>query len=388
MSTANDRLLSLDVFRGITIAAMILVNNPGSWSFVYAPLRHAAWHGWTPTDLIFPFFLFIVGVSMTLSFRKVRERGTGLLGLYGKIVRRALLLFAFGLFLNAFPIDIGDPATFWQRRLETLRIPGVLQRIALVYLIASPFALHLRWKGVLTAAFACLVAYTAAMAFVPFDVVQDGLTTTHRGTLEEGLSLAAWVDHAWLAGHTYRPPNPLSFDPEGLLSTVPAIATTLAGVLTGLWFRHTKDAHQRAVGLFHVGVWCTFAGLVLDALVPINKPLWTASYVVFTAGLALLVLGVTYVLLDVQRWRFWAHPFVVFGRNAIALYMLAGILARTLLLIRVGPGDERLKTWVFEHALAPWLPSHVASLSYAVAMLCALYAAMAWLHRRGIFLKV
>ncbi len=257
-SLIPGRLVSLDAFRGITIAGMILVNNPGSWSYVYAPLRHAEWHGWTPTDLIFPFFLFIVGVSMTLSFAKQREKGLSERDLRLKVLKRALLIFALGLFLHAF------------------RIFGVLQRIALAYLFASLITLRsgptgqIRWAGGL------LLFYWVVMKAVP--VPGFGV-----GDLSMEGNLAAWLDRTLFGEHLWRD----LYDPEGLLSTIPAVATVLLGVLTGRLIHSDRDRVDITNRLFVWGWGAILAGLIVSIWFPINKALWTSSYVLFTAGAAM-----------------------------------------------------------------------------------------------------
>lgn len=264
------RLSSLDAFRGLTIAGMILVNNPGSWKHVYAPLRHAEWHGWTPTDLVFPFFLFIVGVSISLSFSKRMEQGIAKNELYLKTLKRTVILFGLGILLALFP----------HFNFLTIRIPGVLQRIALCYLFSSLLFLKTGIKGRCMTSFSFLAIYWLMMKLVPVPGYGPGILAY------EG-NLCAYIDSHLLAGHLYKP----GFDPEGILSTLPAIATTLLGALTGDWLRSSKIILHKTIGILIGGLFFTLSGLLLHPLFPINKQLWTSTYVLFTAGVALLFLG-------------------------------------------------------------------------------------------------
>ena len=255
----TGRLLALDTFRGVTIAGMILVNNPGTWDAVYGPLRHADWHGWTPTDLIFPFFLFIVGVSIALALGRRAASGGSQGKLYLKIVRRSAIIFALGLVIYGFP--------YYQ--LSTLRIPGVLQRIAVCYLVASIVFLKTGWKGQAIIATLLLVAYWLLMTLVP-------VPGYGAGDLSMEGNLAAYVDRQLLAGHTWKP----LYDPEGLLSTVPAIATTLFGVMAGSWITSKRESLEKTAGLFVAGAAGIIIGWAWGGWFPINKALWTSSYTV------------------------------------------------------------------------------------------------------------
>ena len=357
------------------MAGMVIVNNPGDWKHVYPPLLHAQWHGWTPTDLIFPFFLFIVGVAITLSRRT---------GHWWPIVRRAATLVALGLLLNALP-------TF---NLATSRIPGVLQRIGLCYLAS---ALLYRWllvttpRGsgntdrkiagvVATLAVALLLGYWAVLALVPGASGRPGDLTP------EG-NVGAVIDRAVLGNRLYRK----TWDPEGLLSTVPAIGTTLLGLLAGVWIRTAGNGRRVVAGLAAGGAAAVALALAWDHLLPINKNLWTSSYAVFTAGLGALLFAACYGTIDLAGWRRWAHPLVVLGSNAIALYVLAGVLAALTLSLTVGgPGGApiTLKTWIYNRCFAPLGSPVNASLLYALSNLAVLYVVLWVMYRRGVFLKV
>ena len=369
-SAQAARLISLDAFRGVTIAGMTLVNNPGTWSAVYPPLQHAEWHGWTPTDLVFPFFLFIVGVSITLSLSRQAEKGGKQRDIILRIVRRSLIIFALGLVIYGFPYY----------DLSTLRIPGVLQRIAVCYLIASLIFLKTGWKGQAIIAAALLLGYWLLMTTVP----APGFVA---GDLSKEGNLAAYVDRLLLPGHTWTP----VYDPEGLLSTIPAIATTLFGVLAGHLIGSRREPMEKVAGLFVAGSFAILVGWAWGGLFPINKALWTSSYAVFTAGMALQFLALCYWLIDVKGYRRWAMPFVVFGVNAIILYVLSSIMATALdlpLLKNADGSAEGVKAYTFNHFFASWASPVNASLLWGLAFVLFWWLLMLALYKRKIFIKV
>ena len=267
---SKKRLISLDAFRGITIIMMILVNNPGSWAHVYKPLRHASWHGWTPTDFIFPFFLFIVGVAISLVFSKRLDSGVSKQALLGKIFTRSLIIFAVGIFLNLFPYF----------RVSSLRIMGVLQRIALCYLMAGLIVLYFPKRVQWGITVFLLAAYWIVMKIVP-------VPGFGAGVLEPEGNLCWYIDKTLLNGHTWKGAPVPGFDPEGLLSTFPAVATTMLGVFTGDWIRTDRSHIEKAGALFFTANIALVSGVIMDLWFPINKNLWTSSYVVFMAGMAL-----------------------------------------------------------------------------------------------------
>ncbi len=366
---AQERLISLDAFRGLTVAAMILVNNPGSWSFVYPPLLHAAWHGWTPTDLIFPFFLFIVGVSMAFSLGARRESGR-VSRLYGKILRRSALLFAVGLFLHLYPKF--HPAT--------LRIPGVLQRIALCFLFGAIIYLNLKPKARVLVSLLLLVLYWALLTFVPVPGFGPGVLS------EEG-NLPGYIDTLLLRGHLYKP----AFDPEGLLSTIPAIVTLLIGSLAGDWLRTRRTNSRKVRIMLFYGLVLTAAGLGLDRWLPINKPLWTSSYVVFTAGAALIAFSLMHSLLEGPRWTAWATPLRVLGSNAILVFAGSAVMVKTLLLIKIPAAAGKTvspQAWLYERFLSPLAGPYLGSLIYPLLLL-GLWVLLLWpLYRHKVFIKL
>ena len=363
------RLTSVDVFRGATMAAMVIVNNPGDWGHVYPPLLHAAWNGWTPTDLIFPFFVFIVGVSITLSGR--RQAGAMV------IVRRAVLLFLIGLGLALYPrFDIA-----------TVRIMGVLQRLALCYLGAALIyravgrerAGHARPLLAWTAAL--LVGYWALLTWVP---VPGGVA----GNLTPGNDLGAWFDRLILGEpHLWRQSK--TWDPEGLLSTLPALATALTGVAAGPVL--SAPDRTRLPRLLIAGVAGILGGLVWDIWFPINKNLWTSSYVLFTSGLAAVLLGSLHWALDIRGYRRFTRPLVVLGVNALTLFVVSALVVKTMALISVTEeaGNRlALSRWLYLTAFAPYASPKTASLLYALANLAVLYALLEWLYRRRWWLRV
>src|SRR5881397_3012939 len=369
---SDRRLLSLDVFRGITVAAMVLVNNPGTWRAVYAPLRHADWHGWTPTDLIFPFFLFIVGVAIPFGLGRRLEVGHARGQVVLRVLRRALVIFLLGLILHA----VSNPD------LATIRIPGVLQRIAVCYLVASLAFLFGGWRFQLGLAAVALLGYWAALTLIP-------VPGFGAGDLGKEGNLAAWLDRTLLGPHIWRMGR--VYDPEGVLSTVPAIATTLLGVLAGHWIRGGRSPAATARGLLVAGAAGLGLGLCWDRWFPINKALWSSSYAVFTAGAALVALAACYWLVEIRGSRWWTPPFVVLGVNALAVFFLSTLLSLLLLRIRIPAGDGRLRPLepvLFEALFAPWAPAAAASLAWSLANVLLWLFVMWPLFRRGVRLTV
>jgi predicted acyltransferase len=370
---APARMLSLDVFRGMTIAGMILVNNPGDWGSIYAPLEHASWHGWTPTDLVFPFFLFIVGVSITLALSRRAETAGSKRGLYVKILRRSLIIFALGLFLAGFP----------SFDLSTIRIPGVLQRIAVCYLCAALIFLNTDWRKQLYVFAGLLLAYWALLTLVPV----PGYGPGDLGSKE--WNLAAYVDRAVFGNHVWRQAK--VYDPEGILSTLGALATTLAGVLTGHVLRSRRNEFEKVSVMFVAGAAAIVAGWAWNSWLPVNKALWTSSYVLLSAGMALQLLAVCYWLIDLKGRRRWAFPFVVFGTNALAAFFLTGMCAKLLGLIKLTGADGKpasLHSVIYKGLFDTSLAAKDASLAFALCFVAVWFGLLWLLYRRKIFIKV
>ncbi len=368
----SSRILSLDVVRGITIAGMILVNNPGTWSAIYPPLKHAKWHGCTPTDLIFPFFLFIVGIAITISLTKRKERGDDQKKLMVQIVRRGLMLFGLGLFLNLFPdFNFSD-----------VRIPGVLQRIGIVYIVASILFLRLSIKSLAITGGAILVFYWLAMTLIPVPGVG-------YANLEPTTNLSAYIDSALLSGHMWS--HTKVWDPEGVFSTVPAVVTAILGILAGWWVRKDNDPKTKAVWMFVAANFLLLGGYLWDGVFPMNKALWTSSYVLFAGGLALTFFTMCYWIIDVQGYKKWAKPFEVYGMNAITVFFASGIIGRLMYIIKMtdsSGAEVTLKTWIFNTFYLSWLEPVNASLLYAIVYI-GIWLGLMWiLYAKKIFIKV
>jgi len=376
-TSTPGRLRSVDVFRGATMVAMILVNNPGDPGTTYWPLQHARWHGWTPTDLVFPFFLFIVGVAIVLALKRRVDAGAAVGPLHVKIIRRSLILFGLGLFLSGFPFGLFGPRSL-SELLEVWRIPGVLQRIAVCYLVVSLLVLHCRVRTLKVLTVVFLVGYWALMTLAP--VPGQGAPNID----EPGGHLSAWLDRAVFGDHVWE--QAVVYDPEGILSTIPALATTLFGVFAGLLLAARVEPVERVARLLVAGAALVVGGHVWGWFFPINKPIWTSSYVVFTAGLAFSALALCYWLVDIRGERTISSFFVIYGVNAIAVYVGSGGLARMLAILEIG--GVPLKQIVYEALFASWLPPHAASLLYAVTWVAGWFVVLAWMYRRRFFIKI
>ncbi len=366
---------------------MILVNNPGTWSAIYPPLRHAEWHGCTPTDLIFPFFLFIVGVAIPMALEPRIASGISRSALLIKVAKRSVVLFLLGLGMAAYPFlqlepDLGLRAGAWER----LRYFGVLQRIALCYAAAATIFLFAPRRGRALIVIVLLFGSWAAMTLIPAPGYGPGLLDQPEAVL------SAWLDrelfgeaHLW-AGAGRR------WDPEGLLTTLPAIATTLLGVAVGVLIREPEeDPMRRMVRLFVFGSLLTAAGYAWSWLLPLNKSLWTSSYAVFTAGIATSTLALFLWFADMEGHRRWTRPLAVYGLNPLAVFVGSGLLAKTLLLIQVAPGDAAptsLQRWIFETLFLPLAAPVRASLIYALVWVLMWGIVLRIMERRGWVLKV
>ena len=376
MTKISDRYLALDVLRGMTIAFMILVNTPGSWLYVYPPLLHAEWHGCTPTDLVFPFFLFVVGVSMFFSFSKYNH-GLNKQSLL-RISRRVILIFVIGLFLNSFPQ--------WMTNYSELRIMGVLQRIALAYGFAAIIALAANRKWIIIHSAWILLAYWGILwifggddpysltgnAVLAFDKAILGESHMYKGFMEDGVRVA--------------------FDPEGLLSTIPAVVSVLIGYLAGMLIKQQSDKMQVIKQLVIYGAVFTAAGYVWGLVFPINKPMWTSSYVLYTAGQAALLFALLIYIIDVKGYKKWSNFFMVFGVNPLFIFALSGLWARALwLLIRWEDAEGNIVSgsgWLYNNIFVPLAGNLNGSLLYAIAHVVFFWLIGYILYRNRIFIKV
>ncbi len=373
------RLTSLDVFRGITITGMILVNMAGVADQVYPPLLHADWNGCTPTDLVFPFFLFIIGVAIAFSFSKYKENkltlGLGHTVPLGRILRRSAILFALGLLLNG----------FWNYNWSTIRIMGVLQRISLAYLLAALAVLNLPKKGQWLLAAVLLIGYWLAMSFVPVPGYGVGNLT------REG-NFGAYLDRLIIStAHLYKGDNFNSMgDPEGLFSTLPAVVSVLLGDFTGDWLRKQPVKSRTSMALVLVGLSCLVVGQVWGFWFPINKKLWTSSFVVFTTGWALLLLAACYEWIEVRQRRRWGKPLEIMGLNAIFVFVASVLMIKILVKTHIGTGDKAptTYTWIYEHLFVPWTGAMNGSLLFALVTVLFWWLVLYGMYRRRWFIKV
>ena len=379
---AGKRLVSLDVFRGATIAAMILVNNPGTWAAIYPPLRHAEWHGWTPTDLIFPFFLFIVGVSVVLAFTKAIAKGAENPDLVSKTFVRSAIIFGLGLLMMGYPYLTFSPSFGLHPNLAEIRIFGVLQRIAICYLAVSILFLYTGRRTLISITAVLLLGYWALMTWVPVPGHGAGMID------EPHTNLAAWFDQLIIPSqHLYRG-GP--YDPEGLLSTLPAIATTLLGVFAGMILMTDRSPAEKTARFMLWGFTLAAAGYVWSWGFPINKPIWTSSYALLTGGLAMQCFGLCYWLIDAKGYQSLTRPFVVYGVNALIVFFVSGLLARTLNIIRIETADGTLSLQriIFNTVFLPLASEINASLLFAISWIVLWYFVLSWMYKRNIIIKV
>lgn len=382
MTKISLRLASLDVFRGITIAAMILVNIAGVADQVYPYLVHADWNGCTPTDLIFPFFLFIIGVAMSFSLAKYTDLLSNLSlnnkdwrGLYWRIIYRSVFLFSLGLLLNG----------FWNYDWHTIRIMGVLQRISLSYFVAALIILKLPTKAQYLIAFSLLIIYWLLMSFI--SVPDYGV-----GNLTRDGNLGAYLDRLIIGtAHLYKGDQFNSLgDPEGLFSTIPAVVNVLLGYFTGEWLRKKPVKSGTSISLVLAGLSCLVIGQVWDFWFPINKKLWTSSYVVFTTGWALLLLASCYELIEVRGLRRWGKPFEIMGLNAIFIFITSVLMIKILVKTHIGIGEKapNTYTWIYEHFFASWAGTMNGSLLFAIVTLLFWWLVVYIMYRKRWFVKI
>jgi len=396
-TTSRERLLSLDVFRGLTIAGMLLVNDPGTWSSIFPPLEHAEWHGWTPTDLIFPFFLFIVGITTHLSLSARRARGDDDSAIVKQIVRRGLVIWLLGFLMALFPfyqwgnIEALPNASWWDRivwRIDHVRILGVLARIGIVYILAGLLTFKTTLRQQIYIIAGLLFGYWFAMTLIPVPG-EDAIGALLLHTKDR--NLAAYLDRAILTTkHIWT--GSVTYDPEGILSTFPAIATAMLGVLAGRWLvLRERPLLERITGLFAAGSLGMVVGLMWNWSFPINKNLWTSSYVIFTAGMACVALATIMWIVDYANVKWWTKPFVVFGVNPIVAFVGSGVMARliyTLWKVDYQGRSVSIQSAIYQIAYASWLPPRVASLAFALSFVLLWYGILLVLYRRNIILKV
>lgn len=380
MGDTRERLVSLDAFRGFTIAAMVLVNNPGDWGNLYSQLEHAKWNGWTFTDSIFPFFLFITGVSMSLSLGRLAEAGADKPRLLAKLAKRACLIFLIGFILNYLPYF----------NLEKVRILGVLQRIAICTLLSAPVVVYCGWRATLAVIAVLFTVYSVLQLAVPVPGIGAGV-------LEPGQDFGAWIDRMVLGKHTWVQSK--TWDPEGLVSTLPAICSQLFGVLAGRWLRTSVPRIEQTIWMLLFGLLFVWTGAILDTiLMPINKSLWTPSFCVLMAGWALIVFSAFYWLLDVNPYPAvraaaarWTKPFVIYGMNALFVFALSGFLAKMFGYIKFAqPDGSKLALGRLLYAPVRALPVGPVNTSLLYALLFnVLMFTLAWLMwRKKWFVKV
>ncbi|HEY0654540.1 MAG TPA: DUF5009 domain-containing protein [Chryseosolibacter sp.] len=377
LKQSSQRFLSLDVFRGLTVAGMILVNTPGSWEYVYAPLRHAPWNGCTPTDLVFPFFLFAVGNALSFSIGKYQSLGSG--KAVQKILTRSALIFAIGLLLNWFPFVRLQDGEFVAKSWETLRIFGVLQRIALAYLGGALIVHFFKPRAAFIIGSGLLVLYWII------------LETFGDLTLEGNVVLA--VDR-WLVGegHMYKGyfsevlQKNIAFDPEGLLSTIPAITSVIFGFLAGNYLRKEGSSFASIAHLLVAGVLMIFAAQCWDLVFPINKPIWSSSYVLYTTGLAITVLSVILFMVEMKNIRGWTNPFVLFGKNPLFIYVMSGVIVKIYFLIRLN--DVNAYSGLYRYIFQPIGGNYFGSFLFALYHVLLLLLLGWYLDKRKIYIRV
>lgn len=385
-----SRSLAIDVFRGLTITAMILVNNPGSWSYIYWPLAHSEWHGWTPTDLIFPFFILIIGMSLSFSMKHIPENISDKFNALKKAYIRGGKLFALGLLIAIFYYNVFDPTyDWWTDRVEHIRILGVLQRLGLVFALTAGFILFFSKKSLALISVLLLIIYSVAMMLVPY-YLPDG--TRAVGLWAYGNNLAAAIDlYVLSADHVYyQTASPFAFDPEGLLSTIPAVSGCIFGYFIGLHMQKGLPATAYCKHYCLLGIALVAISYLLAPFIPINKALWTPSYVILSTGMGLLCLAMLSYVLDEKQWRAWSAPFIVFGANALLFYVGSQFAARILVMIPIGfpIGSIDLQTYVYSRILQPILGNYNGSLAFAILFLVLSYAIMHRLYKKNIFWKV
>ncbi len=370
MST-KQRFLSVDIFRGITIAAMIMVNNPGTWGAMYSPLEHSAWHGVTPTDLIFPFFLFIVGMSISFAYSG-KKKYSITTEVYSKIISRSIKLIGLGLILAGFTLQFP-----FFKDLSTLRLPGVLQRIGIVFFFSAIMFLHLNWKALLAVFVTILISYWALLTQIPIDGATPLLTKSSNLASVVDLKILT-VDHMWKT----------NYDPEGIFSTIPSIATTISGMLVGLVVVAKEKSHFQKITYFiSIGVIALIIGYAWNMTFPANKTLWTSSYVLISGGWATIIFAIIYYLSDVKGLSNWGKPAIIFGSNAITVFFLSGIITRLFGMIKLGNGASIHGNLYSLLASIITIPE-LSSMVYSLFVITFYFLVALYMYKKEIFIKV
>jgi len=386
----SNRLISLDIFRGMTIFTMILVNNPGSWATIYAPLKHADWHGWTLTDLVFPFFLFIVGISISLSFsiKNTSEKPT-VEKQFGVLIR-SLKLIVLGWILGLSYYNFYSPEFSWfNDRLLRIRWFGVLQRIGIVYFVCASIYIWIAGErkvlissiGLLSS----LILYWIVMMFVSY---QDSNANSLQGFLLVGNNLAAYIDHNLFGtSHLYhKSSNPFSSDPEGLLTTLPALASCFVGIIVSEAILKKESRLWQAKQLAVFGLLATAVACLISIWIPFNKNLWTPSYVFLSSGLAMILLGICIYCIDHRNWKLGFAPFIVFGANSIALFMLSGFVARLMSMIKYE--GTSIKGLIYQNIQLMGLNDNFHSLTFAIVFMSFMYLPLFYMYKNSVFWKI
>lgn len=369
-----QRYFSLDVLRGLTIALMVLVNTPGSWSSIYAPFKHAAWHGFTLTDLVFPTFLFVIGNAMSFSLSKYEEKGES--AFWKKVLKRSFLIFGIGLFLSAFPFVYRENGDIVLKDLSSIRIMGVLQRIALCYFFASVILHYLNLKKALWLSAVILLVYWGVMWY--FGDQPDPYSLQGNAALKFDLLIFP-EENLWKGFG-------VPFDPEGLLSTFPAIVNIIAGYASGKFIQNSNSKIKAVLWLAGIGLLLLGLGMLWDIFFPINKGIWTSSFVIFSTGWDLLILGGLILIIEIAGFKKWTYFFEAFGKNPLFIFIMSGLVVMLMNVIWIN--GTALKPWIYQNAYLSWLTQYNASLAFALSYMLLMWLLGYWLDKNKIYIKV
>lgn len=370
----KQRFLALDVLRGLTIALMVLVNTPGNWGSIYAPFKHAVWHGFTITDLVFPTFLFVVGNAMSFSMRKFRDQGDGVF--LKKVFKRTALIFIIGLFLSAFPFFYRSGGELAFKDLTAMRIMGVLQRIALCYLLASLIVRYLKLKGSLVVGALILLVYWAIMAY--WGDPSDPYSLKGNAALKFDLLLFP-SENLW-KGFGFP------FDPEGLLSTTPAVVNVIAGYVAGIFIQRSGNTSKTVWKLIVTGIAFVLVAQAWNLVFPINKPIWTSSYVLLTIGWDLVLIGSLIWIIEIVSLKKWTYFLEVFGKNPLFIFVMSGVFVMLMNIILIG--ETSMKGWLYNNLYLSWLTDYNASLLFAITYMLLMWLMGYWMDKKKIYIKV